>query len=283
MPQWTTGQAPLGQSLELREHGIVSAVGGELSIPFGTRFGVRGEVVYKQQRLAETEAPPLTGPLTVMGTPQLNALSAYGEMWLWLAGDDQMLPAPGLELPNRTEGRYTRAFEDGLMRGVPRRIRQRRPREHADRRSPIRRARRPVSSRERRASTTGAATSRASRSTTCSTCGAAPRRPSRRCARRARSSTRCCFASPARSDIQARDEVAAARRVLLRALRAPGEEDGRRVPRVPGDGRAARQHGDGAPSGSSRSSTSATRSRTPSSRRCTRPSSPPSTATTSTG
>jgi hypothetical protein len=114
LPQWTTGQAPIGRSLELREHGIVSAVGGELSIPFGRHFGVRGEVVYKQQRLAETEAP-VTGPLTVLGTPQLNALSAYGEMWLWLAGDDQMLPAPGLELPNRTEGRYTRAFEDGLM------------------------------------------------------------------------------------------------------------------------------------------------------------------------
>jgi hypothetical protein len=93
----------------------VFAVGGELSIPFGTRFGVRGEAVYKQQQLAETEAPPVTGPLTVMGTPQLTALSAYGEMWLWLAGDDHMLPAPGLELPNRTEGRYRRAFEDGLM------------------------------------------------------------------------------------------------------------------------------------------------------------------------
>jgi hypothetical protein len=115
LPQWTTGQAPLGQSLELREHGIVAAAGGELSIPFGRHFGVRGEVVYKQQRLAETEATPVSGPLTVMGTPQLTALSAYGEMWLWLAGDDQMLPAPGLELPNRTEGRYTRAFEDGLM------------------------------------------------------------------------------------------------------------------------------------------------------------------------
>jgi hypothetical protein len=115
MPQWTTGQGPLGQSLELREHGIVTAVGGELSIPFGRHFGLRGEAVYKQQRLAETEAAPLTGPLTVMGTPQLNALSAYGEMWLWLAADDQMLPTPGLELPNRTDGRYTRAFEDGLM------------------------------------------------------------------------------------------------------------------------------------------------------------------------
>jgi hypothetical protein len=115
LPQWTTGQGPLGQSLELREHGIVAAFGGEVSIPIGRHFGVRGEVVYKQQRLAETEAPPVTGPLTVMGTPQLNALSAYGEMWLWLAGDDQMLPAPGLELPNRTEARYKRAFEDGLM------------------------------------------------------------------------------------------------------------------------------------------------------------------------
>ena len=36
-------------------------------------------------------------------------------MWFWLAGDERMLPAPGLELPLRTEGRYRRAFEDGLM------------------------------------------------------------------------------------------------------------------------------------------------------------------------
>ena len=29
-----------------------------------------------------------------------------------------MLPAPGLELPLRTQGRYRRAFEDGLMLAV---------------------------------------------------------------------------------------------------------------------------------------------------------------------
>jgi len=116
MPQWTTGQPPLGQSLELREHGTVLAVAGELSLPLGSRFGLRGEFVYKQQRLAETEAPPLTGPLTPMSTPQLNAMAGYGEVWLWLAGDERMLPVPGLQLPHRIEGHtYRRAFEDGLM------------------------------------------------------------------------------------------------------------------------------------------------------------------------
>jgi hypothetical protein len=118
VPQWTVGQGVLGQPYELREHGIVTAVAGELSLPFGSRFGLRGEFVYKQQRLAETEAPPLTGPLYAMSTPQLNAMAGYGEVWLWLAGDDRMLPVPGLQLPHRIEGHYKRAFEDGLMLAV---------------------------------------------------------------------------------------------------------------------------------------------------------------------
>ena len=36
-------------------------------------------------------------------------------MWLWLSGDERMLPAPGLQLPARAAGHYRRAFEDGLM------------------------------------------------------------------------------------------------------------------------------------------------------------------------
>jgi hypothetical protein len=118
-PQWTTGQPGLAQqTLELREHGTIVAAGAELSLPLGTRFGLRGEFVYKQQKLAETDADPANGPMTPLGTPQLNAMAAYGELWLWLAGDERMLPAPGLQLPARIEGRYRRAFEDGLMLAV---------------------------------------------------------------------------------------------------------------------------------------------------------------------
>jgi hypothetical protein len=116
LPQWTTGQPGSGntQTLELRENGTVLAAGGELSLPFGNRFGLRGEFVYKQQQLAETEADP-AGTVSAVGLPKLSAMAGYGELWFWLAGDERMLPAPGLQLPARIERRYKRAFEDGLV------------------------------------------------------------------------------------------------------------------------------------------------------------------------
>ena len=116
-PQWTTGP-PGGamRSLELRENGKVLSFGAELTIPLGRHAGLRGEAVYKQQDLAETET--LNEQVSELGAPRLTALAAYGEVWLWLAGDERMLPAPGLQLPHRIEPRYRRAFEDGLMLAV---------------------------------------------------------------------------------------------------------------------------------------------------------------------
>jgi phosphate-selective porin len=116
LPQWTTGQpgSPNTQTLELRENGTVLAAAGELSLPFGNRFGLRGEFVYKQQDLAETEADT-TGTVSAVGLPKLTAMAGYGELWFWVAGDERMLPAPGLQLPARIERRYRRAFEDGLV------------------------------------------------------------------------------------------------------------------------------------------------------------------------
>jgi phosphate-selective porin O/P len=115
-PRWVTGQP--ARTLEMREHGTVAAFGGELTIPFGTHFGVRGEGVYKRQQLAEVDVTSSTGPVTALGSATLDGVSGYGELWLWLAGDDRMLPTPGLELPLRIEGRYRRAFEDGLMLAI---------------------------------------------------------------------------------------------------------------------------------------------------------------------
>jgi len=115
-PRWMTGQP--ARMLELREHGYVAAVGGELTIPFGPRLGLRGEAVYKQQELAETDAAPGNGPVTPLGLATLKGFAAYGEMWFWLAGDERMLPVPGLQLPARLDRRYRRAFEDGLMLAV---------------------------------------------------------------------------------------------------------------------------------------------------------------------
>ena len=53
-PHWTSGQtAP--RSFELHEQGTVTAFGGELNLPIGDRFGLRGEVVWKRQHLAEDD------------------------------------------------------------------------------------------------------------------------------------------------------------------------------------------------------------------------------------
>jgi hypothetical protein len=112
-PRWMTGQP--ARTRELREHGTLAAAGAELTVPFGPRFGVRAEVIYKQQALAETDATPGTGPVTPLSETMLKGFAAYGDVWFWLAGDERMLPAPGLQLPARLDRRYRRAFEDGLM------------------------------------------------------------------------------------------------------------------------------------------------------------------------
>lgn len=112
-PQWVTGQP--ARTLELREHGYVAAFAGEVSIPFGTHFGLRGEGVFKKQQLAETDSESIAGVVSPLGAATLTGIGGYGELWLWLAGDERMLPAPGLQLPARIDKRYRRAFDDGLM------------------------------------------------------------------------------------------------------------------------------------------------------------------------
>ena len=104
-----TGQP--ARTFQLREHGTLTAFGAELSRSrSGTRFGLRGEGVYKRQQLAEADVtladarrPPCSA------APRWTGSSAYGELWLWLAGDERMLPVPGLQLPARIDRRYRRA------------------------------------------------------------------------------------------------------------------------------------------------------------------------------
>jgi hypothetical protein len=115
-PHWVTGQ-DTPTTMELREHGLVTAYAAELSLPLGRRFGLRGEGVYKRQQLIEADVSlvPAGGPLLPVGGAFLEGLSAYGELWFWLLGDDRLLPLPGLELPRRPEPNGARPFEDGLM------------------------------------------------------------------------------------------------------------------------------------------------------------------------
>jgi Phosphate-selective porin O and P len=114
-PHWVSGQAaPL--SLALREQGTVRAFGGELSLPIGPRLGLRGEVVWKRQQLAEADASlPAGAPAPPLGSAILHGLAGYGEVWFWLLGDDRLLPPPGRELPRRRQRSEGPSLDQGLM------------------------------------------------------------------------------------------------------------------------------------------------------------------------
>jgi len=114
-PHWVTGQSP-SQSLALREQGSLRALGAELNLPFGSRFGVRGELVWKRQDLAEADASlPAGAPLVALGHAVLHGLAGYGELWCWLLGDDRLLPAPGRELPRPAGATGPPMLDEGLM------------------------------------------------------------------------------------------------------------------------------------------------------------------------
>jgi hypothetical protein len=117
-PRWVSGQNP-GTTLELREHGRLIAAGGEANLPLGTRFGVRGEGVWKRQILGEADISAPVGPPTLLGEATFEGIAAYGEAWLWILGNERLLPRPGLQLPLRiVPFDASRLGQDGLMFAV---------------------------------------------------------------------------------------------------------------------------------------------------------------------
>jgi hypothetical protein len=114
-PHWMSGQIT-PQSLALREQGSLRALGAELNLPFGARFGLRAELVWKRQDLAEADASlPAGAPLVALGHAVLHGLAGYGELWCWLLGDDRLLPAPGRELPRPSAATGPVILDEGLM------------------------------------------------------------------------------------------------------------------------------------------------------------------------
>ena len=99
VPRWATGQGT-PRTLEMREHGTIMAAAGEVSLPIGTRFGVRAEGVWKKQELTEAD---VATPMIPISATRLDGLAGYGELWLWLLGNERQLPAPGLQLPLRVD------------------------------------------------------------------------------------------------------------------------------------------------------------------------------------
>src|SRR6185312_4227898 len=100
-------------AFELQQQGTIEAFGGELNVPIGARFGVRGEVVWKKQHLVETAVTP--NGASPLGLATLEGIAGYGELWLWLLGDQLSRPPAGYELPVRPAAPAGPLLEPGLM------------------------------------------------------------------------------------------------------------------------------------------------------------------------
>ena len=108
---------PLGAGLPggaVHEQGTIEAFAGELNVPIGERFGLRGELVWKKQNLADGNLDA-AGNFSPAGTATLDGIAAYGELWFWVLGNQQNRPTPGLELPLRLAPDAAPLLEDGLM------------------------------------------------------------------------------------------------------------------------------------------------------------------------
>jgi hypothetical protein len=111
-PVWTgTG----GTTLDLLEGGSTLSLGGELNLPIGHQFGLRAEGFLKNQDLAESSIAADGTPVATMALAKLKGTGAYGEAWVWLLGDDRLLPRPGFELPVRLSRLAEPPAEHGLM------------------------------------------------------------------------------------------------------------------------------------------------------------------------
>ncbi len=99
-PAWSAGQSAV--PMELHQDGAMLALAGEVNLPLGNVIGLRGEAVFKKQDLIEADISLAgQGMLRRTGLAHLQGIGAYGELYLWLMGDQRLLPRPGLELPLR--------------------------------------------------------------------------------------------------------------------------------------------------------------------------------------
>ena len=201
VPRWTTGQPP-PRALELHENGTVPPLGGELNLPIGHRFGLRGEVVWKRQHLRGGPRHHRRARHRRSATATLEGIAGYGELWFWLLGDDRLLPAPGprsCRCASSAAAARLRAKVCMLaVRGEF--LKEDLTSDQPALGDPTRATTRVVSG------TAGVnywrgAFVRISVNYVLNS-GAERRRRSSHCARRASSSTSCCSASPPRSDIQ---------------------------------------------------------------------------------
>ena len=79
---------------QLRQLGRLNSFAAELlNAPVAHKYGVRGELVWRHSPLAEEaiNAPDPGAPQTGVTAADLRGTSFYGEVFVWLLGDDRII------------------------------------------------------------------------------------------------------------------------------------------------------------------------------------------------
>jgi len=117
-PKWKITPAGGGSAtpVEVHQNGKLRAFAAELNVPIQHRFGFRAEYVRKSQELAADDATNAgSGSLTMLSAGKLTGWSGYAQAWMWLLGDDTILPEPGLELQPRLKKFHTTEPRHGVV------------------------------------------------------------------------------------------------------------------------------------------------------------------------
>jgi Phosphate-selective porin O and P len=75
---------------QLRQVGLMKAAAVELNAPVAHRYGVRGELVWRESLLSEEDVTDASKPV-ILGGAGLHGWAGYGEIWYWVLGDDGVL------------------------------------------------------------------------------------------------------------------------------------------------------------------------------------------------
>jgi len=78
------------QSIQLRQNGRLNAFAVELNAPIAHKVGLRGELVWRHSPLSE-ESIASNGTGAVLGGADLKGYSLYGQVSVWLIGDDRII------------------------------------------------------------------------------------------------------------------------------------------------------------------------------------------------
>jgi len=103
-------------SASIQQQGRHHTYALEVNAPIDHKFGVRWELVHKDQPLSAYDTT--MSPNVIAAAMHLKGYSTYVEAWGWILGDDRIIGEPGMQMPTRLKKFGVKAPQHGLMVAV---------------------------------------------------------------------------------------------------------------------------------------------------------------------